>query len=257
MVTKLFILIMQEIYSILEGRYQYSKEIANEKWILRKTAALKTMFEEVYEENLPKQLKIIIKKEQEEFIDLQEIKLHTVLTAYFKLNEKSNNKHSVDFLHKSFQEYLLAEYYVESILHNKGFRLNIGRPSDVTVEFLSSFLSFIKDSHKKEYEKHLLRIVKSLYLNKADKQDEEIIPLLIEFKEIILDNAVKIFEENKIAFIDFENNTIESEFWKEKDVANYKQYYENFIYKAISLFVIKILDEQCNPKSLIDYIKDK
>ena len=79
----------------------------------------------------------------------------------------------------SFQEYLLDEYYVESILYNKGFRLNINQPSKVTIDFLLSLRSMIKDLDKrKEYEKPLLRIVRSLYPNKADEKDEEVIPLI-------------------------------------------------------------------------------
>jgi uncharacterized protein YjbI with pentapeptide repeats len=244
------------IHSIIKGKYQYSKEIANEKWILRKIAVLKTIMNEVYEEDLHQHLQIFVEKEQSNIIDLQNIKLQAVLTSYFKLNEKSNNKHSVDFLHQSFQEYLLAEYYVESILYNKGFRLNIGHPSDVTVEFLSSILSIIKDSDKKEYEKTLLRIIRSLYPNKADKNDEEITPLIKRFKDSLLDNAVKIFEENKIVYTELENKSNDLEYWRQKNISKYKKYHENFIYKAISLFVIKKLDSRVDPLSIIDYIQN-
>ena len=69
-------------------------------------------------------------------------------------------------------------------------------------------------------------------------------------------NAVKIFEENKILYKDFDDKTIKSEFWKEKNILNHKKLYENFIYKSISLFVIKNLDARCNPETLTDYIKD-
>jgi hypothetical protein len=154
------------IHSILKGKYDKSSgEIANEKWIMRKIAALKNISEDVYEEDLPCKLGPLIEDEQKEYIEpfiegkqkksssSEKSMLSTILTSYFKLDEKSNGKHSVDFLHKSFQEYLLAEYYIESILHNKGYRLNVGQPSDVTIDFLSSLLSMIKDSHKKEYEK--------------------------------------------------------------------------------------------------------
>jgi hypothetical protein len=121
-----FILYSTFIHSILEGRYKGTPlQIVKEKWILRKIAALKTIFEQAYEEDLPKLLQTFIEGEQQEIINLQNINLHTVLTSYFKLNEKSNNKHSVDFLHKSFQEYLLAEYYIESaLLHNSIFRIS-------------------------------------------------------------------------------------------------------------------------------------
>ncbi len=72
----------------------------------------------------------------------------------------------------------------------------------------------------------------------------------------MLFNAIKIFKENKIVYLDFENKSEDSEYLKQKDIRNYKKYYENFIYKAISLFVIEILDSHRNPGALIDYIKD-
>src|SRR6185312_769628 len=245
------------IHSILEGRYKDSPmEIVKEKWILRKIAALKMISDEVYEEELSEKLQTVVEQKQKEFINLQEIKLHIVLTSYFKLNKKGNNKHSVEFLHKSFQEYLLAEYYIESILYNEGFRLNIGQPSDVTIEFLVSLLSLIKNHEKKEYEKYLLRIIRSLYPNKADWSDENIMQIVKVIRNHLMDNALKIFEENKIVFSDFENKTLNSEYWKIKDVPTYSEYYKNFLYKAISLFLIKKLDPKCNPKSIIDYIKD-
>ena len=91
--------------------------------------------------------------------------VHTILTSYFKLNNR-NNKHSIDFLHKSFQEYLLAEYYIESILQGKGYRLNVGKPSSVTIDFLSSLLDVIRENEKEENSKILSRIVRSFYMDK-------------------------------------------------------------------------------------------
>jgi hypothetical protein len=170
------------IHSILEGRYKGSPiEIVKEKWIMRKIAALKAIFEELYEEDLPELLQTLVEEEQREFINIQNINLHTVLTSYFKLSEKTNNKHSVDFLHKSFQEYLLAEYYVESILYRKGHRLNISHPSKVTVDFLDSLLTIIKDSDQKEYGKYLLRMIRSVYNGKADWSDEKIMQIMKGF----------------------------------------------------------------------------
>jgi hypothetical protein len=109
---------------------------------------------------------------------------------------------------------------------------------------------------KKEYEKPLLRIVRPLYPNKADEKDEDFISSLNNFKETIYNNATKIFEENKIVYIDFENKSKVLEYWREKDIQNYDKHYETFIYKAISLFIIKIPDPKSNPASIIEYIKD-
>jgi hypothetical protein len=154
-------------------------------------------------------------------------------------------------LKNGFHNY--ATKHIESILYNKGFRLNIGHPSEVTIDFLSSLLSMIKDLDKKEYRKPLLRIIRSLYPNKVDEKDEDILPASNNFKETILDNAVKIFKENKIAYIDF-GDISPIEFWRQKNIQNYDKFYENFIYKAISLFIIKKLDSKINPKYIKDYI---
>ncbi|HEY6535365.1 MAG TPA: hypothetical protein VIY08_06140 [Candidatus Nitrosocosmicus sp.] len=50
------------IHSIVEGRSNSNPEKTyNEKWVLRKIAALKPMFEEIYED-LPNRLKTFLKK---------------------------------------------------------------------------------------------------------------------------------------------------------------------------------------------------
>ena len=59
-----FILYSTLIHYVLKGKYKYSKEISKEKWILRKIAVLKTIFEEVYEENLTHYLQKFVEKEQ-------------------------------------------------------------------------------------------------------------------------------------------------------------------------------------------------
>jgi hypothetical protein len=43
---------------------------------------------------------------------------------------------TIDFIHRTFKEYLLAEYYIESLLKHKPYRLNIGTPTKETIDFL-------------------------------------------------------------------------------------------------------------------------
>ena len=56
--------------------------------------------------------------------DLQQ----TSLSYFFYLRNTTKGK-ILEFIHKTFKEYLLAEYYLESILENKPHRLNVRMPS--------------------------------------------------------------------------------------------------------------------------------
>ena len=55
----------------------------------------------------------------------------------------------IEFIHTSFKDYLLAEYYIESILENKIYKLNIGTPSEESILFVSGLVDLLnsKDSH--------------------------------------------------------------------------------------------------------------
>lgn len=83
------------------------------------------------------------------------------------------------------------------MLHNNGFRHNIGHPSDVTIEFLRPLLSMKKDYDKRENQKSLLPIIRSFYLNKDDRSDDDIIPLIQTFKEICYLMLLKILKKIK------------------------------------------------------------
>jgi hypothetical protein len=94
-----FILYSTFIHSILEGRYKGALiEVVKEKWILRKIAALKSIYQELYEEDLQKLLltfiekkeekkevdpiELFIKGEQKKNSDSDKITLHTVITSF-------------------------------------------------------------------------------------------------------------------------------------------------------------------------------
>jgi hypothetical protein len=71
------------------------------------------------------------------------IKFSTILSTYFFSTSESNEK-TIEFLHKSFKEYLVAEYYIESLLDGKLHYLSIGYPS---YEILSFFEDLLKISY--------------------------------------------------------------------------------------------------------------
>ncbi len=83
------------------------------------------------------------------------------------------------------------------MLHNNGFTLDIGHPSDVTIEFLRPLLSMKKDYDKRKYQKSLLPIIRSFYLNKDDRPDDDIIPLIKIFKEICYLMLLKFLKKIK------------------------------------------------------------
>ncbi|HXT83671.1 MAG TPA: hypothetical protein VN704_04980 [Verrucomicrobiae bacterium] len=101
----------------------------------------------------------------------------------------------------------------------------------------------------------LKRIVRSFYMDNYQDLDDDIKEITTELKTTLITNALKIFEENKIIYSDLDNKP-QTEFWKEKDVTAYEKAYENYMYKGISLFVIKHLDKERNPESLYHFIKD-
>jgi hypothetical protein len=53
-------------------------------------------------------------------------------------------------IHESFKEYLLAEYYYESIKSGKMHRLNVGLPSMETMEFLKGLIEVSNNAEAKE-----------------------------------------------------------------------------------------------------------
>ena len=61
--------------------------------------------------------------------------LEPFITSYFRLHETIKGK-IVEFIHQSFQDYFLAEYYYENIGNGKYWRLNVGVLNEKTIKFL-------------------------------------------------------------------------------------------------------------------------
>ena len=205
------------IHSILYDRFNgEDTTIAYEKWILRKIAVLKTIFgDNLFIEDLSKHLRIFLEDitdtKLKEYID--EYSLNVILSSY----SSQLKKRTLDFIHKSFLEYLVAESYLECILLKKWFRTNIGMPSKVTIDFLSSLLKFISSNAKLNQLHVVKEMGKSFYLNEVDGKiftDEGSI-----ITSEIVNKSLEAFEHDNIVMLDTEyNKSVNREFWKLKNI---------------------------------------
>ena len=104
------------IHSLIKGKHKkemdkFKEYYYVEKELLRYTAAIKNLYKELDEEKLKLNLAKIYKKE----IKNLEGYLKPLITSYFYRSSQEIVSKKIEFIHKSFQEYLLAEYYYESI----------------------------------------------------------------------------------------------------------------------------------------------
>ena len=86
--------------------------------------------------------------------------------SYFQISDQPSN-YVIDFIHKSFMDYLLAEYYLESMLINKPFRLNVGSPSPETISFMKSLLILLNNNNNDDQITKLfcIKFIDSVFLN--------------------------------------------------------------------------------------------
>jgi DNA polymerase III delta prime subunit len=107
------------ISNIIEGKYGQLSKSDNwdihikEKRILRKIAFLKNLYQERLTEKVLKSYKLFVGIKAWDIEDYSKL-----IQAYFVLSGNKMNK-VVTFLHQTFNEYLLAENYVESMVKKK------------------------------------------------------------------------------------------------------------------------------------------
>jgi hypothetical protein len=156
------------------------------------------------------------------------------------LNELCNKAH------ESFKEYLLAEYYIESLLTNepKPYRLNVGIPSDETMTFLDGLLKLIGIDDNKN--KHSLIPYADRFLKSLSASQEKQIELT-RAKSIIITNVRRSVEDENIVFYR-ENKREEKELWNTTAV-HFTKYEELWMYRWISLFILSTF---APPNSSID-----
>ena len=214
------------IHSLIKGKHKkemdkFKEYYYVEKELLRYTAAIKNLYKELDEEKLKLNLAKIYKKEIK---NLEEY-LKPLITSYLYHSSQEIVSKKIEFIHKSFEEYLLAEYYYESIKDGKTYRLNAGEPSVETMEFLKGLIGILKDKEAKEF------------LRKIDER-----PLIKdEDRPKIIENSRRIAESESI-IIKADEEEKEEEIWKEVYISS-DDYVKLWLHRWIALSVFAWLHE--------------
>ena len=193
------LLYMSFIRKLLHGKFvgeakkfneDWNEHYGNEKVILRKIAAMKSIYRsKLSEEVLIEELKGD-NSNSDNASDVVE-RLEPILSSYFHSTKEPLQGSLVEFLHRSFYEYLLAEYYIECMLERKSFRLNVGIPSEATMMFLDGLLDIlmINNLRHTKYRSDFLRVFQ--YFDGFALQTFDI-DNLERAKKLIVQNAVDV-----------------------------------------------------------------
>jgi uncharacterized protein YjbI with pentapeptide repeats len=228
------------------SEYHWSTyHLGEEKRILRKLAALRQMHDRLTKSMVIRGLENYgISYDEARLKDM----LDPILTSYFYLQSTALDI-SMDFIHKSFREYFLAEYYLESILNDRVHYLNVGIPSPETVSFLDGLLELLLENQNEILKEHANIITKSL-LSQTHQQDNRSLSDMIQ---ILWKNAQRYYEEELIIF---ETERYESN--KKWLIADFpiSKYAELWIHRWLSLYVLNKLapDIPIDKKMLADFI---
>jgi hypothetical protein len=188
------------INSLIRARYnkvekEFSEYYFEEKHLLRKIAALKQVYESIGDILTVNKLIACLRdyygldyttaasEERKNIFD-------PAMISYFYLSGQTTRDKTVDFIHKSFKEHLMAEYYIESMLdYNNRYYLNVGMPSDQTIQHLAGLLEIViieEENLKKQSDNFIISLK-----NQHGKT----------LKETLVENATKIFENEEIIIL--------------------------------------------------------
>jgi uncharacterized protein YjbI with pentapeptide repeats len=189
-------LIYQEfIHSIIKGKHEesakeyfYKQRYPEEKNLLRKIAALKQKYKpDTLKESL---LATGLRDYYGLNYNKEDLRRNPIVTSYFYLKGTTTTDKTVGFIHKSFMEHLLAEYYIESTAlgHDIAkYYLNIvGIPSAETIQHLSGLLALV-NSENVSFNKQLGTFVASLQQRSRS-----------DLRSSLITSAKRIFEAEEI-----------------------------------------------------------
>ncbi len=239
-----------------DSEYELEYNIQKEKKILRKIAPLKMMYgnkltKQILTDELLKFDDVLITLEDKIIQDI----LSLILSSYFYLT--SSTPHSkIEFIHASFKEYLLAEYFIESLFLDKPYRLNVGIPSYETMLFLNGLLDLLVENEKNKssspfpFQSEINRFLKSLLPSPEESEEVKI----SQINSKLVDNAQNSFKEEQIVF-DIKNKVQENEFWYNV-VLPFSKYPQLWIQQWILLNMLNKLVTKINidKKVLADFI---
>jgi uncharacterized protein YjbI with pentapeptide repeats len=216
-------LIYQEfIHSVIRGKYKeaaeeyfYTKSYPEQRSLLRKIAALKQM----YDPEVLKETMVVtglgdyygLKKYNKE-----DLRRNKIVTSYFYLKGTSTTDKTVGFIHKSFFEHLLAEYYIESI--TLGYE---------TAKGLLALVNSTNESFKKQ--------IDTFVVDSLQQRPQS------DLKKSIIENAKKVFEAGEIILQKDKLLLREgNEMWLSAKVPP-DRYSHLWIHRWLSLFILNSL----------------
>ena len=180
-------------HHIVKGKYTsppppgYDELFALEKITLRKIAAIKQKHQT---QNIPE--KSTTEMVIEELKKLEEKQSDKILSAFNNVLLRCYftdiiQSQQLSFMHITFMHYLLAEYYIESLIENKMHRLNIGVPSEQTISFFNGLIDLIAYANEK---KHLS--------DSNDETDDDPIVKFIEKDDTCLLRSFNVSYKNNL-----------------------------------------------------------
>jgi hypothetical protein len=156
--------------------YSYSRHHLNEKRTLRKIAELKY----IYGDKLTIEQIVESIKRSPSGIKTDILKVFkTLITSYFYITPDNNYEERIDFIHKSFVEYLLAEYYLQCCFTRQPSNINMSALKLETISFLQGILELLKSVNSKEYQ----RILKAFGLDSRTKVTDDLLEIGKSFFE--------------------------------------------------------------------------
>jgi hypothetical protein len=214
----------------LRHEYQeWFKKSKDEKRALRLLAFLKNEYSSLSKDTAIKYLNIFNMTVPKSYDSL--------ITTYFSVKLTEQGIEEIDFLHNSFQEYLLAEFYIESIANGKLYKIIGNKPSTNTYNFIAGLIEFIlsqTDDDKNTDE--VSDFIISLY-EETNIQKNKVLQHLI-------DNSTKDIEQDVWKY---DIPTIESGIWN-LDINN-RDLYKIWISKWICVFILAYINKH---KKIID-----
>ena len=245
------------IHNLLHGKFyteveksepdNWNENYKNEKNFLRKIASIKS----IYKEKCTKDNLIIELKNYEDLTlyddnNIME-QLKPILSSYF-YSKRERQDNLIEFLHRSFQDYLLAEYYIECILYNKPFRLNVGVPTEATIMFLDGLLEILTIDISNQIDE---QSISSIFKHTGSEMQYFNENNLEESKNILIQNAINIVNNDELFIIGACNK---HEKWQ--SIKARKDNFENInIHKWLALFVLNKFQKLDHiPKTKLEYM---
>jgi hypothetical protein len=216
------------IHSLIRGKF---KEITNvnewlkyyndEKLLLRILSAIHNIYNKIEDNKLIEKIKLFnINKDINEE-DLEKA-LKLIMESYIHTAQQGKVK-IYNFIHESFQEYLLAEYYYENIKNGNITVLNVGLPSEECIEFLYGLINILNNCDKVKD-----MLIEGEFIKKDDKNR-------------IVNNARKTLEKDSIIIF---NEVPNYAGFIELKLDNYTKSIESlFVDKWIAINILALLNK--------------